>query len=442
MAKLNQLWINLRSSLWFLPLLLVSGLIAAAYGLIELDSRVHTDLADRWPRLFATSAEGARAMLSAIATSMMTVAGVVFSITIVALAQASAQYSPRVLRNFMRDRSNQIVFGTFVGIFAYCLVVLRNIAGDWTGAFVPTLAVLVGFCLSIIGIGFLIYFIHHIATGIQASEMVAAIAGETIATAHKLFTQKADENEEEHDLSCAGQEEGGAVVPAAATGYIQGVALEGLEKLAVESGIHLNLERRIGQFVIRGSPLVRVQPESALNSKTLAAIQRCFAIDTYRTVDQDPEFGIRQIVDISLKALSPGINDTGTAMTCLDYLSAIFSQLAPLRLEPTGVKHGRGRVRVKSTTFGKLLHDAFSQILENASRHAAVLQHMVTALQRVSDSECNPARQRQLLALCRLVHDTAVRLDSPEARADVQKTAAALIEKLISRSHQGNHERA
>ena len=142
---------------------------------------------ERWPRLFGAGAEGSRGLLAAIASSMITVAGVTFSITIVALALASSQYTSRILRNFMRDRTNQTVLGVFVGVFAYCLVVLRTIRGGDEGAFVPALAVLGALLLAFVAIGFLIFFIHHIAASIQATSIIAAVAGETFEAVDRLF---------------------------------------------------------------------------------------------------------------------------------------------------------------------------------------------------------------------------------------------------------------
>ena len=188
MNKLLHLWEDLRTSLWFVPTLLISGAVALAVGLVEVNSSMDGErLAERWPRLFGAGAEGARAMLSAIASSMITVAGVTFSITVVALALASSQYTSRILRNFMRDRANQTVLGVFVGVFAYCLVVLRTIRGGDEGMFVPALAVLVAVLLAFVAIGFLIFFIHHIAASIQATSIIEAAAGETLQAVDRLF---------------------------------------------------------------------------------------------------------------------------------------------------------------------------------------------------------------------------------------------------------------
>ena len=176
MPDLLGVWARLRDSLWFVPSLIVLAAVLLAIGMVELSALAPSEALARWPRLFGAGADGSRSMLSAIAGSMITVAGVTFSITMVAVTQASAQYTPRILRNFMRDRANQAVLGIFVGIFAYCLVVLRTIRGGDGPDFVPSLAVLVGILLALLGIAVLIFFIHHIATALQASEIIARIA--------------------------------------------------------------------------------------------------------------------------------------------------------------------------------------------------------------------------------------------------------------------------
>ena len=177
--KLQHWWEERRSSFWFVPAVIVVGAVGLAAGLITLDVTVELHVAKRWPLIFGSGASGARGLPSSVAGSMITVAGVVFSITMVALALTSSQYTSRVLRNFMRDRMNQVVLGVFVGIFAYCLVVLRTIRGGDEGAFVPSLAVLGGLVLAFVGIGYLIFFIHHISMSIQASRIIAAAAEET-----------------------------------------------------------------------------------------------------------------------------------------------------------------------------------------------------------------------------------------------------------------------
>ena len=187
MDKLKQIWLRLNSSLWFLPTLMVAAAIGLALALIEVGFQGNDALVARWPRVFGVGAEGSRGMLSAIASSMITVTGVTFSITIVALALASSQYTPRILRNFMRNRTNQFVLGFFVGVFAYCLIVLRTIRGPDEGAFIPSLAILVAIVLALASVGVLIVFIHHIAASIQAGNIISAAARETIEGLRKFY---------------------------------------------------------------------------------------------------------------------------------------------------------------------------------------------------------------------------------------------------------------
>jgi uncharacterized membrane protein len=187
----------MRASLWFVPTVVVVVSVAVALGLIEASGLLDDEMVERWPRVFGSGAEGSRAMLGAIATSMITVAGVVFSITIVALSMSAAQYSPRVLRNFMSDHPTQLVLGVFVGCFAYCLVVLRTIReDDDLGDFTPTLAVLGGMAYALVGIAFLIYFIHHVAQSIQASFIAARIADEVDHAVEHMFPDDIGQGEE------------------------------------------------------------------------------------------------------------------------------------------------------------------------------------------------------------------------------------------------------
>lgn len=258
-VKLRHHWQDMRSSFWFLPALIVAGAVGLAGVLIAIDANYQWEVDKRWPLIFGAGASGARDLLAAVASSMITVAGVVFSITIVALSLASSQYTSRVLRNFMRDRVNQMVLGVFVGIFAYCLVTLRVIRGVDEGDFVPSLAVGVGLILAFVGIGYLIFFIHYISMSIQASSIIATAAAETIAAVDQLFPQELAEDvtdAREIEQAIAETAQDWRVVPSLKTGYIESVDIEMLLNLAIEHKIVLRMERGIGEFVVEGMPLV------------------------------------------------------------------------------------------------------------------------------------------------------------------------------------------
>lgn len=438
MHKLSVLWSDLRASLWFVPGLMVAGSLVLAVALIEVDGRVSREFLAEYPRLFGAGAEGSRGMLGAIAGSMITVAGVTFSITIVALSLASSQYTPRILRNFMSDRANQTVLGVFVGVFTYCLVVMRTVRGSDEGTFVPSLSVAFAVVLAVVAIGFLIFFIHHTAASIQASSIIASAARETTAAIDRLFPDEmgrgadetAAETEEEELTAGAWQE-----VASDSTGYVQSVDDETLVGLATERETVVRMECDVGDFVVEGGPLASLALDSPPDRETAARLAGAFTISRFRTVEQDAAFGVRQIVDIALKALSPGINDTTTAVTCVDYLSAICARVAGRRA-PGARRYHAGRLRVvaRGATFEGLLDEAFDQIRESAEGNAAVILRLLRALGVVARRTANKHRLDHVAEHARRVRSLADRsIESEHDRARIKEAAAELEATLGSR---------
>lgn len=405
MMKLQQMWQDVRSSFWFLPGLIVLSAIALAAALIELEPLFGRALSEGWPRLFGASAAGARSLLSTVASSMITVAGVVFSITIVVLSLTSSQYTSRVLRNFMDDRVNQTVLGAFVGIFAYCLVVLRTVRdGGGDTLFVPSLAVQFGLLLALLGVAVLIYFIHHISKSIQAVEILAVVAAETTAAVERLFP--AGVGDEDEDASPPADDGGDDwhALPADRTGYVQSLDTDGMLALAAELGTVLRMERAIGEFVIAGTPLASMRGPATPDADTVRRLVRLYTVGTQRTVEQDAGFGVRQIVDIALKALSPGINDTTTAVMCLDYLTAILVTLTDRRVESRcRAEDGSLRLLARGPTYAGLVGDAFDQIRQNAAGNMAVLMHMLEAVALLAGRTGSTPRRRVLADHARAV---------------------------------------
>lgn len=381
MGRLQKFWINLRSSLWFIPAGMVLGSIGLAIGLVELDVRWKMDLGERWPQAFGTNAEGARGILSAIATSMITVTGVVFSIVIVALSLASNQYSPRILRNFMRDRGTQVVLGMFVSAFTYSLLVLRTVRSGDDGSFVPSVSIAMAILMGLASIGFLVYFIHHISAGIQAATIIAAITNETRAAIEKHFPLETKAHEQRClvELQNLKSEDWRAVF-SLETGYIQSTAPE-MAKFAAKKKIIIRLEKRIGEFVVDGTPLFSVAHGDAMTEKEIRKLHRYVAINEFRTIDQDPGFGIRQLVDMSLKALSPGVNDVSTAINCIDYLGAILHLLVQ-RHEPPKVEFAENAACIvgRWPSIEELMDTAFLQIRQSAKGHPAVILRMLKVI--------------------------------------------------------------
>lgn len=401
---MEKVWTHLRSGFWFLPGVMVIAAAVLAVLMTEIDMRVSKEALLGFPRIFGAGAEGSRELLSAIASSTITIAGVVFSITIVALSLTAAQYSPRVLRNFMRDRSNQMVLGIFVGIFTYCLLVLRTIHGG-EDAFIPSLSVIVGILLALVGIGFLIYFIHHIATSIQVSHITASIAEETNEAIDRLFPQELGE-ELPADMSAQIQKVVWQSVSAADTGYIQQVDMEALLKFARRYDVVVRMEHGIGAFVIAGQPLVSLSMSGQADSEIVKTVNKIFSISTYRNIPQDAAFGIQQLVDIALKALSPGVNDTNTANTSLDYLTAILYRLARRRIEePYRLDQGKLRVVAIGPSFRQLVDAAFDPIRRNVDGNVQMILALFNAVETIGRTIRNEERRKILLRQARMIRD-------------------------------------
>lgn len=374
MGRLARQWYRLRESFWFLPGMIVLAATALAIVAIEADARfVSADALTAWPRMFAAGSSASRDLLAAVAGSMITVAGTVFSITLVALSLAASQYSSRVLRNFMRDRTNQAVLGVFVGIFAYCLVVLRSIHGNGEDAFVPSVAVLLGLLLGFGGIGVLVFFIHHIAQSIQASQILAAVRIETCGAIERVFPHGVDANSRR--VSSPSGLSTHTLARADTTGYLQVVDYARLRDIACRHGLHLEVRPRIGDYVIDGDILVSASkaPPSDFDED----LGDCWMIGPQRTLEQDIGFGIRQLVDVALKALSPGVNDTTTATMCVDALTAVLVQLSARDLHFHDCeRHGEPWVQAHHPRFADLLGEAFDQIRHAARDNIAVLERL------------------------------------------------------------------
>jgi len=376
--------------------------MAFAVVWIEADSVGSDQWLSQWPRMFGVGAEGARQMLSTLAGSMMTVMGITFSMTLVAMVLASGQYTSRILRNFMRSRVTQFTLGTFTGIFAYCLIVLRTIRGSGgVDEFVPSLAVFFAFVLSLCGVGVLIYFIHHIASSIQASSIIASIAEETNAAIDRLLPEKQDQSPIEDEGLRQGLESlddrEWYPVPAAKSGYIQSLDSEVLLRLSRESRTIVRMEHGIGAFVVQNTALASLALTYPPDQNTIDAYHAAYSVGRYRTVEQDPAFGIRQIVDIAIKALSPGINDTSTAVMCVDYLTSIMARLASRQFPPL-YRYEEDTLRVVAIvpSFEGLLAEAFDQIRGSAEVNVAILARMLGGFEAIGSLTIRPGHLRAL----------------------------------------------
>ncbi len=419
-TKIAHLWEKLHTSYWFLPALMVGLAVVLALAMVQLDGVLAYERPEGWGWLYAGGAAGARTLLSTLAGSMITVAGVTFSITIVALTLASSQFGPRLLNNFVRDTGNQFVLGTFIATFLYCLLVLRTIRDVEEVAFVPHLSITIAVVLGIASLGVLIYFIHHVSVSIQAETVIAGVGHDLDEAIGRLFPDEKSfplseqEMRKEEDLPPDLERESNTIA-AGESGYLQAINQEELMKLAVEHDLLLQLKHRPGDFVIQDNDLVLVWPQKHVDEEIIEKIKGAFFVGVQRLRTQDVEFAINQLVEIAVRALSPGINDPFTAMACVDHLGVVLSHLAKKTI-PSAYRYDDGgnlRLIFDPITFAGLTDSAFNQIRQYAQTCVAVT---IRLLETIAVIGTQATRDEERAALLR--HATMIQRGSqalPEA---------------------------
>ena len=391
-ALFLKYWDRLRSSFWFVPASMACLAAVLALGAVELDESATDDWLVSLGWTYSGGAEGASLLLSTVAGSMIAIAGTVFSMTLVVLSLASSQLGPRLLRNFMRDTINQVVLGTFVATFVYCLLVLRTIRRADESAFVPHLSVGIGVLLAIVSLGVLIYFIHHVSVSIHADEVVARVGKELEEGIEQLFPEHLGQAASEASTGARMESLPEAFarearpVKAASDGYLQLINADALMELACQEDLQLQLACRPGHYLVRGRTMVMVWPADRVSDDLTEKVNAAFVLGNQRTAAQDVEFCFLQLVEIAVRALSPGINDPFTAIACVDRLGSALCRVAQ-RDMPSPCRYdaeGRLRLVAPGPTFDGIVDAAFHQIRQNARSNPAVAIRMLEAIVQVA----------------------------------------------------------
>jgi len=333
---------SLRTNLWFVPAIEVAAavllfVVTLAVDQAAADGTVHLPF---W--MDNGSADAARQILIGIAAAVITVIGLVFSITIVALTLASTQFGPRMLRTFIRDRGVQVTLGTFVATFVFAVLALASVTDDGSGPFVPHFTITVALVLVLVDLGVLIFFIDHVARSIQLPTVIASIAAElgravSAETAETAESRAGDGTVDPAEIeSLVGLlDREGTPVRAPSSGYLQYVTWRSLVEIASGCDATIRMRHRPGHFVTEGLPLADVWPPATVDEITSGFVA-LHATGAHRTLSQDLAFAIDQLVEIAIRALSPAVNDTFTGMTCVDWLGDALCKIA-LRWEPRRV---------------------------------------------------------------------------------------------------------
>lgn len=386
MKKLRFFWTELTSTFWFIPVIIIIGAVFFAISVLNIDENLAFTNKGYERFFFIGSSDSARSVLSTISGAMIGVAGTVFSVTLVALTLASSQFGPRLIRNFMYVRLNQVVLGTYISTYLYCLIVLNTIKDTEDYKFIPSLSIFFAILFALMNIVLLIIFIHRIAVSIQANHVISEISVSISKEVKKIFPE-ALENEPQEIFEPSVKKETELYqyeIPIASNhyGYVQYIDIDSLLKIAHENKAFIKLNYRPGNYVVKGIDLGTLHYNDLKDNEIFKKIQNQFIIGSFRTSQQDIELPIHQMVEIAVRALSPGVNDPYTAISCIDNLTSTLCYLATKKFPPNHRFDDEQNLRVIANVYSfEIITDvAFNQIRLYSSGNTAVIIKLMDAL--------------------------------------------------------------
>jgi uncharacterized membrane protein len=434
-SRLRTAWDNIRTSFWFVPsIMMVAAIGLAAFG-FWLDFRFTGRAAQSVPWwVYVSAPDDARNVLSTLLSSMITMTSLVFSITMVVLSLAANQFGPRLIRNFMASPETQTVLGTFVMTILYCLIVLATIGWRGSEGLFSFSTITIAIALMAVSVALLVLFIHTLARSIVSETVIEGVGRELddILDELELLPSRLLQDDPEDALP-ENFEQRSACFGPAAPGYIQAIEFDRLVETGRSCGVLIGLRFRPGDYVAKGGRGIAICPgerdSPALREKILGAI----VVGVHRTPVQDPEFPIRHLVEIGVRALSPGTNDPYTAVAVVHRLSASLSRLMGRAL-PRGVfRDGSGAVRVvcPRPSYASLTGAALDQIRQNGADKPLVVIHLLEALARIAEHVSFPSQVAVLAEQLRMIEEDAEReiassSDQAAVKARVEETRRAV----------------
>lgn len=409
MKKFLFFWKELLATFWFLPVSILISSIALAVGSVYLDNTVSISQ-DGWLRFFiVNSPDSARTILSTISGAMIGVAGTVFSVTLVALTLASSQFGPRLIKKFMYVRLNQVVLGSYIATYLYCLIVLIAIKGAEEYMFIPSISILIAILTAILNIILLIVFIHQIAVSIQADKVVSDISSFISNQVETLFPERMGDGKEPSKAIDLSKEIStySKRIPfkSAKGGYLQYIDGDSLMDIVSDYNVLFDLNYRPGAFLVKGLEIGSIYSNQELKKEQLEKIEDQFVIGDVKTSQQDLEFSIFQMVEIAARALSPGVNDPFTAIACIDNLTATLSYLGQTRF-PSKYRHdpdGKLRIIADTIDFEGVLDAAFNQIRQFSGGSPSVIIRLMEALITIKSFVSENSKEKSLVRHAEMV---------------------------------------
>ena len=394
------------------------GAFGLANLMVRLDQRVPSATLANIPFVYQNQPDGARALLSTVAGSMIGVAGVTFSLTMVVLSLTASQYGPRLLNTFMSDNSNQVVLGILVATYLYCLLVLRTVhATDDVTFFVPNLAVMVAVILAVISVAAFIYFIHNVSQSIRAGSVISSVRNELLEKIEQTYKGvRLEPNEDDslpEDFKAESEE-----LPSVKGGYIQNIDTKGLIILAQKHNAILKVEVNVGDFVGKGQVLADVYPPETLSDELSEKVNAHILFGLHRADAETISTLFAQLTEVALRALSPGVNDPFTAVMCLDRIGEALVAFLEHDAPKTYLEDDKGELRLILPTLPavELIRTTLGPI-----RHYAAGDLIVT---------------KRLLETIRLVLHVNLRADTKQAlEAQAQLALESAREKMANEDY-------
>ena len=417
-ARIQLLIYYISRSYWFVPSLMAIAAIVLSQLTVQIDRQYGGQWMADWWWASLNQPEGARALLATVAGSMITVAGVTFSLTILAVSYATSHFGPRLLDNFMHDRGNQVTLGMFVATFLYCLLVLRTVRSGAdsfdpalpSGVFVPHLSVLIAVGLTLASVGVLIYFIHHIPESIYIANVLDRVAQGISCKIDDLYPEMLGGPAADRRIDIAAVMQGATEVCSERSGYLQGIDETSLIEYTTSSDAVVRLLCRPGDYILAGQviALLTFQGSQHDDDNGIARVASSFAIGASRTPTQDLYFLSNQLVEIAVRALSPGVNDPFTANECIDQLSKMLNDLSRRSLPSRFREDQQGKLRIVTTdtSWDDIVEHAFGRLVPYVRTDRNVSEHLEKRIKQIVNTSQNEPLNSLLLDVIPLLSDS------------------------------------
>jgi uncharacterized membrane protein len=390
--RFRHYWDKLEATLWFTPALIGAIGCGMAVALLFLDATRSYSDGLLW-MLYTGDPASARDLIAALLSGMITMASLAISITMVVLTLAAAQLGPRLVSNFIRDRGTQLVLGFFIATILYLLVVLRTLNESVEGLAVPHFSITTGSALVALSLFVLLFYVHKLARSTNADTVINAVATDLYRRVEKTLPRNGEgESARQPPAPCRRS------VSLGQTGYVQTIDVEQLVRSAAAADVTLHVDVRPGQFVLAADRLIAVVPPESCGDELVSSIRAAVLVGPERTPTQDVEYEIRQLVEIALRALSPGINDPFSAIAVIDHLSGALALALGGSLERAVHSDDCGKPRVVRNVVGhgELIAVAFDQIRVAAAGKPAILLGLIRALERLGSHATADSQRHSL----------------------------------------------